>query len=69
MRSEKGKLTRGPSFDQMKPKVCVETPVVSYLTARLSPDVVILGNSVVTRDWWREAGERFELVISTLVLE
>ena len=53
----------------MKPKVYVETSVVSYLTARLSRDVVILGNQVVTRDRWRDAGERFELVVSTLVLE
>ncbi len=50
----------------MKPKVYVETSVVSYLTARLSRDVVILGNQVVTRDWWRDALDRFELVVSTL---
>jgi hypothetical protein len=53
----------------MKPRVYVETSVVSYLTARLSRDVVILGNQVVTRDWWRDAEERFELVVSALVLE
>ena len=53
----------------MKPKVYVETSVVRYLTARLSRDVVILGNQVVTRDWWLDAVKRFELVVSTLVLE
>ena len=53
----------------MEPKVYVETSVVGYLTARLSRDVVILGNQVVTRDLWLDAGKRFELVIPTLVLE
>lgn len=53
----------------MKPRVYVETSVVSYLAARLSRDVVILGNQVVTREWWRDAAERFELVVSALVFE
>lgn len=60
---------QGPTVDRMKPRVYVKTSVVSYLTARLSRDVVILGNQVVTRDWWRDAEERFELVVSALVLE
>lgn len=53
----------------MKPRVYVATSVVSYSTARLSRDVVILGNQVVTRDWRRDAEERFELIVSALVLE
>lgn len=60
---------QGSTVDRMQPRVYVETSVVSYLTARLSRDVVILGNQVVTRDWWRDAEERFELVVSALVLE
>ena len=53
----------------MKPKVYVETSVVSYLTAWPSRDVVTLGNQVATREWWREAATRFELVVSPLVIE
>ena len=53
----------------MKPRVYVETSVVSYLAARFSRDVVILGNQVVTREWWRDAAKRFELVVSALVFE
>ena len=53
----------------MRPKVYVETSVVSYLTAWPSRDVVILGNQVATREWWREAASRFELVVSSLVIE
>ena len=53
----------------MKPKVYIETSVVSYLTAWPSRDVVTLGNQVATREWWREAAGRFELVVSSLVIE
>ncbi len=53
----------------MKPKVYVETSVVSYLTAWPSRDVVTLGNQVATREWWRGAANRFELVASSLVIE
>ncbi len=52
----------------MKSKVYIETTVVSYLTARPSRDIVIAGYQQVTREWWRTADERFELVASELVL-
>ncbi len=53
----------------MKPRVYVETSVVSYLTARPARDIVIAGRQQSTRDWWAGAKERFELVISELVWE
>ena len=53
----------------MKPRVYVETSVVSYLTARPARDIVIAGRQQSTRDWWAGATERFELVISELVRE
>lgn len=53
----------------MKPRVYIETSVVSYLTARLSRDVVILGNQVVTREWWEGVAGRFVPVASELVVE
>ena len=49
----------------MKPRVYIETSVVRYLAA----DVVILGNQVVTREWWEGEAERFEPVASELVVE
>lgn len=52
----------------MKPKVYVETTVISYLTAWPSRDVVVAGYQQTTRDWWSDAAERFELVASELVL-
>ena len=51
----------------MKPRVYVETTIISYLTARPARDVVIAGHQQSTRDWWTTASERFELVISELV--
>ena len=52
----------------MKPKVYIETTVVSYLTAWPSRDVVIAGYQQITREWWENASERFDLVASELVI-
>ena len=51
-----------------KPSVYVETSIVSYLTARPSRDLIIAAQQAMTRDWWRDASERFLLVASELVL-
>ena len=53
----------------MKPRVYVETSVVSYLTARPARDIVVAGRQQSTRDWWAVASGRFDLVISELVRE
>ena len=53
----------------MKPRVYVETSIVSYLTARPARDIVIAGRQQSTRDWWASAPRRFELLISELVRE
>jgi predicted nucleic acid-binding protein len=52
----------------MKPKVYIETTVISYLTARPSRDVVVAGHQQTTREWWRTCRDRFDLVASQLVL-
>ena len=51
----------------MNPTVYIETSVLSYLAARPSRDVVLAGYQQVTREWWTNARERFELVASELV--
>ena len=53
----------------MKPRVYVETTVISYLTARPARDVVVAGHQQSTRDWWTTAADRYELVVSELVRE
>lgn len=52
-----------------KPRVYVETSIVSYLTARPARDIVVAGRQQATRDWWETASTRFELVVSQLVRE
>ncbi|REJ92237.1 MAG: DNA-binding protein [Planctomycetota bacterium] len=52
----------------MKPKAYIETTVVSYSTAWASRDVVIAGYQQTTREWWRDAADRFDLVASELVI-
>ena len=51
-----------------RPKVYVETSVISYLTSRPSRDVVVAGHQQVTQEWWEARGNAFHLVASELVL-
>ena len=57
--------TTGPG---MKPRVYLETTVVSYLTARPSRDVVQVAHQEITREWWEKRRKDFELYISQVVL-
>lgn len=52
----------------MKPRVYLETSVISYMTARTSRDLVVAAHQRVTRDWWELAAAAFELCISDYVL-
>ena len=51
-----------------KPTVYIETSVVSYLTGWPSRDLVVAAQQHITREWWREAADHFELVASQLVV-
>ncbi len=53
----------------MKPKVYIETSVVSYLTARPSRDLIVAANQQSTTDWWKERKSSFDVFISSLVEE
>ena len=53
----------------MKPKIYIETSVVSYYTNRPSRDIVTAARQQVTREWWEESSHHFERYISVLVLE
>ncbi len=52
----------------MLQRVYIETTFVSYLTARPSRDVVIVGHQQITHDWWDTLAD-FELCTSQLVLQ
>ena len=52
----------------MKPKLYLETTIVSYLAASPSRDIVIAGHQQITREWW-ERRNHFELFVSGAVIE
>lgn len=52
----------------MQPTAYIETSVVSYLTSQPSRDVVIAAYQEITREWWQDAPDRFDLVASALVV-
>lgn len=52
----------------MKPKVYVETSVVSYLVGRKGGDVIQRSHQTVTAAWWTARG-RYSLYVSDLVLQ
>jgi predicted nucleic acid-binding protein len=51
----------------MKPRVYVETSVISYLTARPSRDLIMAAHQEVTREWWQAQRDRFTLFYSDAV--
>ena len=50
-------------------KVYIETSVVSYLTSRLSRDLIVAGHQQITQEWWANHRDKFELFVSQTVLE
>jgi len=50
----------------MKPRVYIETTVVSYLTARATRDIVAQARQKITRQWWDSRSKHFYLVTSRL---
>ena len=53
----------------MKPKVYVESSVISYLTARQSRNLIVRSNQAITKEWWKTATKRFDLFISAVVVK
>ncbi len=53
----------------MKPRVYVDTSVISYLTAKTGRDAVAVARQIVTSEWWAQANQMYELVISDFVLQ
>jgi hypothetical protein len=53
----------------MKPKVYVETTIASYLTAWPSRDLIVAAHQQLTRDWWENRREEFDLFIAQVVLD
>ena len=53
----------------IKPKIYLETTIVSYLTARPSRDIVMAANQEMTREWWTNFRNAFDVFISQIVVK
>ena len=53
----------------MKPKVYLETTIISYLAARPSRDIIIAAHQELTSEWWENRRRRFDLFVSQLVIQ
>ena len=53
----------------MKPKVYIETTVVSYQTGRFSRDMVVAGHQQSTRAFWELLGSTLDPFVSALVVK
>jgi len=51
----------------MKPRVYIETSILSYLTALPSRDLVRAAHQQITLEWWDQR-DRFDLFVSEAVL-
>ena len=49
--------------------VYIETSIISYLTARVSRDLIVAGHQQMTEEWWSIQKSRFQLWASELVVE
>jgi hypothetical protein len=56
-------------LSRMKKSVYIETSVISYLTARVSRDLVSAARQQLTQEWWDNSRHNFELFVSRLVLK
>jgi hypothetical protein len=53
----------------VKPKLCLETTVPSYLTAWPSRDLIRAGHQQITKEWWQTRRAGFDIYVSQLVLD
>ena len=53
----------------MRPKVYLETSIISYYTARASRDLVVAGHQQITQEWWARQVPLLEPYVSAIVLE
>ena len=51
----------------IKPKVYVETTILSYLAARPSRQPITSGRQMITRQWWDSERKKYNLVVSEVV--
>ena len=55
--------------DSARPKLYLETSIISYLTSHPSRDLLVAANQQITHDWWDNRREHFDVYISQLVIQ
>jgi hypothetical protein len=53
----------------VKKSVYIESSVISYLTARVSRDLVSAARQQLTQEWWANCRDDFDLFVSPLVVD
>lgn len=53
----------------MRPKVYIETSIISYYTARPSRDLIVAGHQQITQEWWTRQMPLLDPHVSAIVLE
>jgi len=52
----------------VKPRVYLETTIVSYLTSRESSELLLAAHQEATKDWWNDHRVDYELYVSEAVV-
>lgn len=53
----------------MKPKIYIETSIVSYLTSKPSRDIIIAAHQQITNNWWENQRVEYDLYTSQIVVD
>jgi hypothetical protein len=53
----------------MKPKVYLETTIISYLTSRPSRDIITAAHQQSTQEWWDIRRNKFDIFVSQIVIQ
>jgi hypothetical protein len=53
----------------VRPKVYIETSVISYLAARPSRDLIVAANQQITNEWWLTKKINYDIFISQLTVQ
>ena len=53
----------------MKPKVYLETTIISYLTSRPSRDIITAAHQQSTQEWWNSRRDKFDVFVSQIVIQ
>jgi len=53
----------------VRPRLYIETTIPSYLVSSPSRDLVVAGHQQITRLWWDERRDKFEVFISQFIID